>query len=138
MSELPDVCRHFITLLPWSAPSLKFMVLRSIDILLASAELKQAWLCIQLGRMLSPHKNAPSLTQWSLHPLRFPRYRGTETHKINNPSSCVALVPHIPAFCEVLHAVKRKTLKTSTRPFAPRPLLAMGRSTDDARSILLS
>ena|GEM_PF-4715853 len=32
-------------------PSYIFMKLRSIDILLASAELKQASLCVQLGRM---------------------------------------------------------------------------------------
>ena len=42
---------------------LKFMKLRSIDILLVSAELKQARLCFQLGRMFSPtffcrHKTA--------------------------------------------------------------------------------
>lgn len=39
-------------------------------------------------------------------------------------------IPYIPS--------REKHKKTSTRPFAPRPLLAMGRSTDDARSILLS
>ena len=45
--------------------------------------------------------SAPSrkLLQWSLHPLRFPRYRGTETHKINNLSACVLVSDSITILC---------------------------------------
>ena len=49
---------------------LKFMKLRSIDILLVSAELKQARLCFQLGRMFSRMVSWEEKSGATLLPLR--------------------------------------------------------------------
>ena len=49
------------------------------------------------------------MTQDEKWMARYIEVKGFIEENHRNPSSCVALVPHISAFCEVLHTAKRKT-----------------------------